>query len=54
MAVEQTFAIIKPDAIQAGNCGNIIAMAENAGFEILRIQKGQLRPDLAEPYYDEP
>ena len=53
MALEQTFAIIKPDAIKAGNCGNIINMIEQAGFEILRLQKGQLSPELAELFYDE-
>jgi nucleoside-diphosphate kinase len=53
MAVEQTFAIIKPDAIKAGNSGRIISMIEDAGFDILRLQKGQLSPDLAELFYDE-
>ena len=53
MAIEQTFAIIKPDAVQAGNCGKIIGMIEDQGFEILRLQKGQLSPDLAELFYDE-
>ena len=53
MAVEQTFAIIKPDAVKAGNCGNIINMIERAGFDILRLQKGQLSPDLAALFYDE-
>ncbi len=53
MALEQTFAIIKPDAIKAGNSGKIITMAEDAGFEILRLQKGQLSPELAELFYDE-
>ena len=53
MAVEQTFAIIKPDAIEASNSGKIITMAEDAGFEILRLQKGQLSPELAELFYDE-
>ena len=52
MAVEQTFAIIKPDAVKAGQCGKIIDMIEQAGFEILRLQKGQLSTDLAELFYD--
>ncbi len=53
MALEQTFAIVKPDVIKAGNSGNIINMIERAGFEILRLQKGQLSPELAELFYDE-
>ncbi len=52
MAKEQTFAIIKPDAIKAGNAGRIISMIEDNGFEILRLQKGQLSKDLAELFYD--
>ena len=52
MAIEQTFAIIKPNAVKAGNVGNIISMIENNGFEILRLQKGQLSKDLAELFYD--
>ncbi len=52
MAIEQTFAIIKPDAVKAGNAGRIISMIEDKGFEILRLQKGQLSKDLAELFYD--
>jgi len=52
MAIEQTFAIIKPDAVKAGNAGRIISMIEDNGFEILRLQKGQLSKDLAELFYD--
>ncbi len=52
MAIEQTFAIIKPDAVKAGNAGKIISMIEDKGFEILRLQKGQLSKDLAELFYD--
>ncbi|TET35552.1 nucleoside-diphosphate kinase [Candidatus Dependentiae bacterium] len=50
--MEQTFAIIKPDAVKAGNAGKIISMIEDKGFEILRLQKGQLSKDLAELFYD--
>ncbi len=53
MAIEQTFAIIKPDAVKAGVCGKIIDMIERNGFEILRLQKGQLNTELAELFYDE-
>lgn len=52
MAIEQTFAIIKPDAVKAGYSGKIIDIIENKGFDILRLQKGQLTPDLAEIFYD--
>ncbi len=52
MAIEQTFALIKPDAIKAGVSGKIIDMIERNGFEILRLQKGQLNAELAELFYD--
>jgi nucleoside-diphosphate kinase len=52
MALEQTFAIIKPDAIKARHTGKIIDMIEQHGFDILRLQKGQLSIDLAEIFYD--
>lgn len=52
MAIEQTFAIIKPDAVKARKAGKIISMIEDQGFEILRLQKGQLSKDLAELFYD--
>lgn len=50
--LEQTFAIIKPDAVKAGNTGKIIDMIEQNGFEILRMQKGQLTKEMAEIFYD--
>ncbi len=53
MVVEQTFAIIKPDIVKASKCGKIIDIIERNGFEILRLQKGQLSPDLAKLFYEE-
>ena len=50
---EQTFAMIKPDAIAAAKSGKIIAMIEDAGFDILRLQKGQLSPEMAQIFYEE-
>ncbi len=51
--VEQTFAIIKPDIILAGKSGKIIDLIEQNGFEILRLQKGQLSKEMSEVFYDE-
>lgn len=51
MAIEHTFAMIKPDAVKAKNTGKIIAMIEENGFEILRMQKGQLSKEMAEAFY---
>ena len=52
MALEQTFAIIKPDAVKAGHSGKIIDLIERSGFDILRLQKGQFSKELGEMFYD--
>lgn len=51
MAIENTFAIIKPDAVAAGNTGNIIAMIEAAGFELAALKKVHLTRDQAAGFY---
>ena len=48
---EVTFAMIKPDAVKAKNIGKIIAMIEDNGFEVLRLQKRQLSREIAEKFY---
>jgi len=50
--LEQTFAMIKPDAVAAGNTGKIIEMIEKNGFKIIRLIKVQLTPDITETFYD--
>ena len=50
--LEQTFAILKPDVVKAGTTGKIIDMIEQNGFEILRMQKGQLTKEMGEVFYD--
>ena len=51
MAIEQTFAIIKPDAVAAGNSGKIITMIEDAGFEIAALKKVHMTRDQAGGFY---
>ncbi len=51
MAIESTLAIIKPDAVAAGNTGNIIQMIEDAGFEIVAMKKVRLTAKQAEGFY---
>jgi nucleoside-diphosphate kinase len=46
-----TFAMIKPDAVQQNNSGKIIDMIEHNGFEIVRLQKVIISPELAEEFY---
>ena len=42
MAVERTFAIIKPDAVRKKVAGQIINRIEEAGLEIVAMKKIQL------------
>lgn len=49
--VERTFAIIKPDAVAHNNRGNIIAMIEKNGFNIIRLQQLQLAKSEVEKFY---
>ena len=51
MAIERTFAIIKPDAVRAGNAGKIITMIEDAGFDIVGLKKTRLSGDQAGGFY---
>ncbi len=49
--MERTFSIIKPDAVAAGNVGNILAMLEGAGFKILATRMQWLTKRQAEAFY---
>ncbi|GIU75619.1 MAG: nucleoside diphosphate kinase [Bryobacteraceae bacterium] len=51
MAIERTLAIIKPDAVAAGNAGRIISMIEQAGFRILAMRMQTLTRPQAEGFY---
>ena len=46
-----TLAIIKPDAIQAGNAGNILAQLEAQGFTIRAARLVKLTRPQAEAFY---
>ena len=51
MALERTFAIIKPDAVRAKNSGKIIDMIEQNGFTIVRMEKLQMLKEKAMSFY---
>jgi nucleoside-diphosphate kinase len=51
MSVERTFSIIKPDAVAAGQAGEILAMIQKAGFKILGLRMTRLTPDQAGGFY---
>jgi nucleoside-diphosphate kinase len=51
MAVERTFAIIKPDAVKKKFAGQILARIEAAGLEIIGMKKIQLSEQGAKGFY---
>ena len=51
MAVERTFAIIKPDAVQNKVAGQILARIESSGLEVIAIKKLQLSEQGAKGFY---
>ena len=46
-----TLAIIKPDAVQAGNAGNVLAHLEAQGFKIRSARLVRLSQPQAEAFY---
>jgi nucleoside-diphosphate kinase len=51
MSVERTFSIIKPDAVTAGNTGNILALLEKSGFKIIGMRRTRLSEAQAQAFY---
>ena len=49
--VERTFSIIKPDAVAAGQAGEILSVLESAGFRMLGMRMLTLTQDQAEGFY---
>jgi nucleoside-diphosphate kinase len=47
-----TFSIIKPNAVKSGNTGAILAMINEAGFEIAALKMIQLTTVEAENFYE--
>src|SRR5688500_12459182 len=50
--MSRTFAMIKPDAVQAGNAGRIIAHIQQAGFRILGMKLTQISLAQAQKFYE--
>ncbi len=53
MAIETTFAIIKPDAVEKNSTGAILAHIERAGFVIKGAKRLHLTQAQAEGFYAE-
>jgi nucleoside-diphosphate kinase len=49
--MSRTLAIIKPDAVAAGNAGRIIAHLEGAGFRIVAMKMVHLSREQAGEFY---
>jgi nucleoside-diphosphate kinase len=52
MSLQQTFAIVKPDAVAGGHTGNILSMAERAGFRVRGLKMLRLSKQQAEAFYE--
>ena len=51
MALERTFAIIKPDAVSRGVQGEILARIHKAGFTIVAVKSMRLTKEEAGGFY---
>ena len=49
--METTFAIIKPDAVERGLAGKILARIEEAGFSVRAMRRHHLTKKEAEGFY---
>lgn len=48
----RTFTMIKPDAVKAGNIGNILQMMNAAGFRIVAMKYLKISQQQAEKFYE--
>ena len=53
MSTEQTFGIIKANAVQDGNIGAILTAIEEAGFKLRGMRMARLTPELCKGFYAE-
>ena len=51
MSVQRTFSIIKPDAVAAGQAGEILAMIQKAGFKVVGLRMARLTETQAQAFY---
>lgn len=49
--MERTYAMVKPDAVKAGNAGKIIARIEAEGFKIVGMKKICVSLEQAQLFY---
>jgi nucleoside-diphosphate kinase len=51
MSIERTLSIVKPDAVAAGQTGEILALIQAAGFRILTLRMTRLSETQARGFY---
>jgi len=51
MAVERTFCIVKPDAVEKKHTGAILAHIEEGGFTVVGLKRMHLTKEVAEGFY---
>ena len=51
MATNRTFTMIKPDAVESNNIGNILQKITDAGFQIKAMKLTKLSTKQAEEFY---
>ena len=52
MAIERTFGIVKPDAVEKSAVGGVIEMIEKAGLKIVGLRLVKLSDAQARAFYD--
>lgn len=50
--MEMTLTILKPDSVEAGSAGKILALLEAEGFKILGLRKLRLTEAQAQAFYE--
>lgn len=50
--MSMTLTIIKPDAVAAGNTGNILALLQSKGFKICAMRQMRLSEEQAKAFYE--
>ena len=53
MAIEQTFAMVKPDGVKRGLVGEVVSRLERKGFTLLQLKMMQIPREMAEQHYGE-
>jgi nucleoside-diphosphate kinase len=52
MAGNRTFTMIKPEAVENGNTGAILAKIQEAGFKLIALKKTRLSSERAGEFYE--